>query len=79
MTQVRSDLKGKGMKINPLTKYYKSVFYVLLRGILINNPLCLHNFPMASKPRVRFSLFLSVYIVLCSSFSFYFKRGFISS
>ena len=41
---------------------------------------CLHNFPMASKPRVRLSLFLSVCLVLCScSFSFCFKRGFISS
>ena len=36
-SQIHSDLKGKGMKINPLTDYYKSVFSVLLRGI-INNP-----------------------------------------
>ena len=34
---------------------------------------------MASKPRVRFSLFLALCLVLCSqSFSFCFKRGFIS-
>ena len=34
---MHSDLKGKGMKINRLTDYYKSVFSVLFRGI-INNP-----------------------------------------
>ena len=34
---------------------------------------------MASKPRVRLSLFLALCLVLCGrSFSFYFKRGFIS-
>ena len=37
MSQIDSDLKGKRIKINPLTDYYKSVFSVLFRGI-INNP-----------------------------------------
>ena len=34
---MHSDLKGKGMKINPLTDYYKSVFSILFR-LIINNP-----------------------------------------
>ena len=34
---MHSDLKGKTMKINPLTDYYKSFFSILFRGI-INNP-----------------------------------------
>ena len=54
MTQVRSDLKGKGMKINPLTKYYKSVFYVLLRGILINNPSVSTQFPYRLEAKSSF-------------------------
>ena len=32
--QIHSDLKGKGMKIHPLTDYYKSVFSVLSISIL---------------------------------------------
>ena len=32
-----SHLTGKGIKINPLTDYYKSVFSILFREI-INNP-----------------------------------------
>ena len=53
---MHSDLKGKGIKINPLTDYYKSVLSVLFQGI-INNPSVSIQFPMASKPRVRLSLF----------------------
>ena len=78
MSQIHSDLKGKRIKINPLTDYYKSVFSVLFRGIINILP-SLHNFPMASKTRVRLSLFPALCLVLCSrSFSFCFKRGFIS-
>ena len=33
-SQILSDLKGKGMKMNHLTDYYKSVFSVLFRGII---------------------------------------------
>ena len=53
------------------------VHFVCSQYIILS---CLPNFPMASKPRVRLSLFLTVCLVLCScSFSFCFKRCFISS
>ena len=46
------------MKINPLTDYYKSVFSVLLRGI-INNP------SMSTQFSFNFvKLFTIVYIII---------------
>ena len=63
---MQSDLKGKTMKINPLTDYYKSFFFHSISG---NNKksLRVHTiFPITSKPRVRLSLFLALCLVLCS-------------
>ena len=53
------------MKINPLTDYYKSVFSVLLRGI-INHPFVSTHHPFVST---QFSfkfvkLFTIVYIII---------------
>ena len=43
---MHSDLKGKGMKINHLTDYYKSFFSILFRGIISNPSVSTdNNFP----------------------------------